>query len=66
MPSDFVTALLKNFGMPGEPGDKNPSLDWACLGHSVSPLFRAAPGCTTMWEAIAFLKKNFTVDACNF
>jgi non-structural maintenance of chromosomes element 4 len=47
-PSDFVTALLKNFGQQGSLDGEVASLRWDDVGASVPHAFRAVPGCCTM------------------
>ncbi|RWV89226.1 hypothetical protein GW17_00048631 [Ensete ventricosum] len=45
-PSDFVTALLRNFGQQqGRPNIENiPVFNWSDVGHAASHVFMTAPG----------------------
>lgn len=50
-PTDFLTALLRNFGMKNGTGyvyDGLNVVSWADIGFAVSRIFRMAPGCSTM------------------
>ncbi|TVU05179.1 hypothetical protein EJB05_48333, partial [Eragrostis curvula] len=48
-PSEFVTALLQNFGPRTSPlDDSNEPFSWSDLGALVSPMFVTATGCQTM------------------
>lgn len=50
-PSDFVSALLKNFGQQdgGAIVDNAPNMvSWIDVGLAVSHIFRKVPGCCTM------------------
>ncbi|KAK8451448.1 hypothetical protein SEVIR_6G213500v4 [Setaria viridis] len=48
-PSEFVTALLRKFGVTDTPLDSsNESFSWSSLGGAVSALFMTATGCQTM------------------
>ncbi|CAL9755406.1 unnamed protein product [Musa acuminata subsp. burmannicoides] len=50
-PSDFVTALLRNFGEQNggsDLGSTSNNLHWSDVGHAVSHVFRSAPGYHTM------------------
>ncbi|CAO2211452.1 unnamed protein product [Urochloa humidicola] len=48
-PSEFITALLRKFGVTPTPlHDANASFSWSNLGNAVSPLFMTATGCQTM------------------
>ncbi|CAO2192039.1 unnamed protein product [Urochloa humidicola] len=48
-PSEFVTALLRKFGVAPTPlHDANEPFSWSSVGSAVSPLFMTATGCQTM------------------
>ena len=50
-PSDFVTAMLRNFGQPdgGANIDNAPNrVSWLDVGLTVSRIFKKVPGCCTM------------------
>lgn len=46
-PSNFVTALLRNYGQHGGDASLN-TISWADVGLSISDVLRMAPGCCTM------------------
>ncbi|KAL0905618.1 hypothetical protein M5K25_024051 [Dendrobium thyrsiflorum] len=57
-PSDFVTAILKNFGYQEHSAQVNNSqnmVSWANIGLSVSHIFTPIPGCCTMYVLLTFL-----------
>ncbi|RLM74938.1 hypothetical protein C2845_PM15G18430 [Panicum miliaceum] len=48
-PSEFVTALLRKFGVTATPlDDSNEPFSWSSLGGAASTLFMTATGCQTM------------------
>lgn len=48
-PSNFVTALLRNYGQHGGDASLN-TISWADVGLSISDVLRMAPGCCTMYK----------------
>lgn len=61
-PSDFVTSLLKLYGIQqGMTSGESNSISWAHFGINTASVFRAAPGCCTMFAVNTEIKQRKAV-----